>query len=391
MHRVLLLGAGKIGRMIARLLVDTGDYDVLVGDTSPAALELIGKRIGVKTVLVNVEKATELAAALANRDTVVSALSYYHNPRVAEAALAAGVSYFDLTEDVETTRRVREIAESAKAGQVFMPQCGLAPGFISIVANDLTSRVERLDSVHMRVGALPQFPTGALKYNLTWSTDGLINEYCNPCDAIHEGRRMEVLPLEGYEQFSLDGVRYEAFNTSGGLGTLCDSLEGKIRELNYKTVRYLGHCNQVQLLVNELRLSQRRDLLKDILENAVPITFQDVVVTFCTVCGYKNGQLVQITDARKIYHQQIAGENWSAIQITTAAGICAVIDLHVAGRLPDRGFLRQEQVDFKEFLANRFGRHYESQIATRFNNSSSVGGATTRETIDPTIPREPSI
>ncbi|MBA3484134.1 MAG: saccharopine dehydrogenase NADP-binding domain-containing protein, partial [Pirellulales bacterium] len=313
MHRVLLLGAGKIGRMIARLLVDTGDYDVLVGDTSPAALELIAKRIGVKTVLVNVEKANELAAALANRDTVVSALSYYHNPRVAEAALAAGVSYFDLTEDVETTRRVREIAESANAGQVFMPQCGLAPGFISIVANDLTSRVERLDSVHMRVGALPQFPTGALKYNLTWSTDGLINEYCNPCDAIHEGRRMEVLPLEGYEQFSLDGVRYEAFNTSGGLGTLCDSLEGKIRELNYKTVRYLGHCNQVQLLVNELRLSQRRDLLKDILENAVPITFQDVVVTFCTVCGYKNGQLVQITDARKIYHQQIAGENWSAI------------------------------------------------------------------------------
>jgi saccharopine dehydrogenase-like NADP-dependent oxidoreductase len=391
MHRVLLLGAGKIGRMIARLLVDTGDYDVLVGDASPAALEIIARRIGVATTHVNVENPTELAAALVGRDTVVSALSYYHNPRVAEAALAAGVSYFDLTEDVETTRRVREIAESAQPGQVFMPQCGLAPGFISIVANHLTSRVEQLDSVHMRVGALPQFPTGALKYNLTWSTDGLINEYCNPCDAIHEGRRMEVLPLEGYEQFSLDGVRYEAFNTSGGLGTLCDSLEGKIRELNYKTVRYLGHCNQVQLLVNELRLSQRRDLLKDILENAVPITFQDVVVTFCTVCGYKNGQLVQITDARKIYHQEIGGENWSAIQITTAAGICAVIDLHVAGRLPNRGFLRQEQVEFQEFLANRFGRHYESQIATRFNYSSSVGGATTRETIDPTIPREPSI
>ena len=391
MHRVLLLGAGKIGRMIARLLVDTGDYDVLVGDTNPAALELVAKRIAVRTVAVNVENPSELAAAMAGRDTVISALSYYHNPRVAEAALAAGVNYFDLTEDVETTRRVREISESAKAGQVFMPQCGLAPGFISIVANDLTKRVERLDSVHMRVGALPQFPTGALKYNLTWSTDGLINEYCNPCDAIHEGRRMEVLPLEGYEQFSLDGVRYEAFNTSGGLGTLCDSLEGKIRELNYKTVRYLGHCNQVQLLVNELRLSQRRDLLKDILENAVPITFQDVVVTFCTVCGYKDGQLVQITDARKIYHQQIGGENWSAIQITTAAGICAVLDLHVAGRLPSRGFLRQEQVDFNEFLANRFGCHYESQIATRFNSSSSVGGATTRETIDPTIPREPSI
>src|SRR5215207_2200051 len=135
MHRVLLLGAGKIGRMIARLLVDSGDYDVVVGDASAAALEIIAKRIGVKTLPVNVDAAGELAAALKGRDTVISALSYYHNPRVAEAALAAGVSYFDLTEDVETTRRVREIAESAKAGQVFMPQCGLAPGFISIVAN----------------------------------------------------------------------------------------------------------------------------------------------------------------------------------------------------------------------------------------------------------------
>jgi saccharopine dehydrogenase-like NADP-dependent oxidoreductase len=391
MHRVLLLGAGKIGRMIARLLIDSGDYDVIVGDADAAALQRIAVRIGVRTVLVNAENASELSAALAGRDTVISALSFYHNPRVAEAALAAGASYFDLTEDVETTRRVRETSERARPGQVFMPQCGLAPGFISIVANHLTSRVEKLDSVHMRVGALPQFPTGALKYNLTWSTDGLINEYCNPCDAIHEGRRIELLPLEGYEQFSLDGVRYEAFNTSGGLGTLCESLEGKVRELNYKTVRYTGHCNQVLLLVNELRLSQRRDLLKDILEHAVPVTFQDVVVTFCTVTGIRNGQLVQITDARKIYHQFIIGENWSAIQVTTAAGICAVLDLHVAGRLPSRGFLRQEQVDFAEFLANRFGCYYESQIATRFSSTEAPNNGASRETIDPSLEREPSV
>src|SRR5690349_9045927 len=159
MHRVLLLGAGKIGRMIARLLVDTGDYDVVVGDSSRDALELIASRIvGVKTVQVNVESSEELAKALAGRDTVISALSYYHNPRVAEAALAAGASYFDLTEDVETTRRVRAIAEKAGPGQVFMPQCGLAPGFISIVANNLAQQVEKLDTVRMRVGALPQFP-----------------------------------------------------------------------------------------------------------------------------------------------------------------------------------------------------------------------------------------
>ena len=380
MHRVLLLGAGKIGRMIARLLVDSGDYRVIVGDVSPAALERIASRVGVDTLTVNADSPEELARALADCDSVISALSFFYNPRVAEAALAAGASYFDLTEDVATTRRVREIAERAADGQIFMPQCGLAPGFISIVAEHLTHRFEKLDSVRMRVGALPLFPTGALKYNLTWSTDGLINEYCNPCDAIHDGHRVELLPLEGYEQFSLDGVWYEAFNTSGGLGTLCDSLEGRVRELDYKTVRYLGHCTSVKLLVNELRLGQRRDVLKDILESAVPITFQDVVVTFCAVTGWRNGQLVQMTDARKVYHRQISGENWSAIQMTTAAGVCAVLDLFAGGNLPRRGFVRQEQVDFDAFLANRFGQHYNSQISTRFSGGAPFDSLATPAT-----------
>jgi saccharopine dehydrogenase-like NADP-dependent oxidoreductase len=391
MHRVLLLGAGKIGRMIARLLVDSGDYRVIVGDVSPAALDRISSRVGVDTLPVDVESPGQLAQALAGCDTVISALSFHYNLRVAEAAIAAGASYFDLTEDVGTTRRVREIAERAADGQIFMPQCGLAPGFISIVAQHLTRRFQKLDSVRMRVGALPLFPTGALKYNLTWSTDGLINEYCNPCDAIHDCRRVELLPLEGYEQFSLDGVWYEAFNTSGGLGTLCDTLDGGVRELNYKTVRYLGHCTSVKLLVNELRLSQRRDVLKDILECAVPVTFQDVVVTFCTVTGWRDGQLVQITDARKVYHKQISGENWSAIQITTAAGVCALLDLFVANRLPRRGFVRQEQVDFDAFLANRFGQHYNSQISTRFSGGAPLDSVATPPTNESHAGTEPAL
>ena len=370
-HRVFILGAGKIGRMISRLLVDSGDYHVTVGDSSQEALEQISSGLEVDTLSVDAEQKAELASAVASCDSVISALSFRFNPLVAEVALEAGASYFDLTEDVETTRRVRQIATGAKPGQIFMPQSGLAPGFISIVANHLTQSFDRLDTVQMRVGALPQFPTGALKYNLTWSTDGLINEYCNPCEAIHHRQRLEVLPLEGLEHFSLDGVRYEAFNTSGGLGTLCETLEGKVRELNYKTVRYLGHQETMLLLVNELRLSERRELLKDILENAVPITFQDVVVTFCKVTGIRKGQLVQITDARKIYHQKIGGENWSAIQVTTAAGICTVIDMHVAGELPNKGFVLQEQVDFPQFLANRFGKHYDSRTATRFSLSAA--------------------
>ncbi len=375
MHKVLLLGAGKIGRMIARFLVDSGDYDVLVGDSESFSLDRIRAQARVATVQLDASDQVQVAEALSGRDMVISALNYVNNPVVAAAALHSGASYFDLTEDIETTTRVRHIALSAREGQIFMPQCGLAPGFVSIVAHHLTEAFESLDSVYMRVGALPQFPSNALMYNLTWSTDGLINEYCNPCDVIHDSQRMRVLPLEGIEHFSLDGVRYEAFNTSGGLGTLCDTLDGRVRQLNYKTIRYQGHRDLVAFLIRELRLGERRDVLKNILENAIPVTFQDVVVVFCTASGWRKGQLVQISDARKIYGETIGGETWSAIQITTAAGICAVVDMACAGKLAGTGLVRQEQVELEDFLANRFGRHYQgSKIFSRFVGRGEISG-----------------
>jgi len=366
MHGVLLLGAGKIGRTIARFLGGCGDYDLLVADSDLEALGRVRRQSHVETVAIDAASPADLQAAMRNRDIVISALSYSFNPLVAQVALESGLSYFDLTEDIETSRRVKQFGDAAKPGQIFMPQCGLAPGFISIVAYSLAKSFDALDTVRMRVGALPQFPANAMKYNLTWSTDGLINEYCNLCEAIHDSRPINVLALEGLEHFSLDGVHYEAFNTSGGLGTLCTTLQARVRELNYKTVRYLGHRDLMAFLVNELRLSQRREVLKNILETSIPITMQDVVVSFCTVTGWQKGQLIQVSDARKIYHQTIGDEQCSAIQITTAAGICAVVDLHVAGRLPEMGFVRQEQVDLEEFLQNRFGKYYDTHGASRF-------------------------
>ncbi|WP_020471701.1 saccharopine dehydrogenase family protein [Zavarzinella formosa] len=380
MTNVVLLGAGKIGRMIARFLADTGDYHVLLADVDANALSR-SKHQNIETTTVDASNAVSLAGVMRGRSIVISAMSFKLNPLVAEVAHELGLSYFDLTEDVETTRRVRAIATKAKPGRIFMPQCGLAPGFVSILTNHAAKWFDKLDTVHMRVGALPQFPTNALKYNLTWSTDGLINEYCNPCEAIHNGRRIELLPLEGLEHFDLDGVGYEAFNTSGGLGTFCETLDGRVRELNYKTVRYPGHRDLAAFLVNDLRLSERRDLLKDMLEQAVPITYQDVVIVFCTVTGWRKGRFVQKSEAKKIYQQTIDGEVWSAIQVTTAAAMCAVVDLHVAGRLPTSGFVRQEDVDYREFLANRFGRHYDAPSLTRFSRDVS---ATETNDADPT-------
>lgn len=358
MHSVLLVGAGKIGTAIARFLSASGDYDVLVADQDQQALNRVGKIADVQLMQLDVTNPAALSRAMSGRQSVVSAVSFNVNPTIAQAGLEAGASYFDLTEDVATTKAIRKIARQASRGQIFMPQCGLAPGFVSIAANHLAQGFERLEEVRLRVGALPQFPTNEMKYNLTWSTDGLINEYGNPCEAIHEGKMLEVLPLEGLEHFSLDGVDYEAFNTSGGVGTLCETLRGKVRTLNYKTIRYRGHRDLIAFLMNELRLNDRRALLKDILEHSVPMTPQDVVLIFCTVSGTKDGHLQQITDARKIYAGEYMGARWSAIQMTTACSLCAVLDMHAMGRLPEKGFVRQEQVELEEFLDNRFGKVY---------------------------------
>jgi saccharopine dehydrogenase-like NADP-dependent oxidoreductase len=359
MTRVLLLGAGNIGVAISELLSEAGDFVLRVGDRDQTALSAVAE--GIETRVVNVEEPASLHAAMAGMDVVINALPYYLSLPIARAACELSVHYFDLTEDVTTAREVRKLAESADV--VFAPQCGLAPGFIAIAAHDVAKRFEKPHRVRLRVGALPLFPANALKYNLTWSTAGLINEYCNPCQSIHEGELREVLALEGYEQFSLDGVAYEAFNTSGGLGTLCESLLGKVDHLSYKTIRYPGHCELVKFLCNDLRLCERRELFRDVIENAVPITMQDVVLVFVTVSGIRRGRMVQETYTKKVYHREVHGRELSAIQITTAASICTVMDLQRQGKLKPRGFLRQEEIALSDFLQNRFGRYYESESA----------------------------
>ncbi len=353
--RITLLGAGHIGQTIARWLAASGDFDVTVVDRDADALA----RLQAPDVQRRVADSADPAAllnALQGQQAVINALPYHLAVPVAGVAREAGCHYFDLTEDVAATRAIHRLADGATTA--FMPQCGLAPGFIGIVAHHLAQGFETLQEVKMRVGALPAFPTNALKYNLTWSVDGLINEYCHPCEAIRDGTRIEVLPLEGLEHFSLDGTEYEAFNTSGGLGTLCETLAGRVRTLDYKSVRYPGHRELMRVLLEELRMKDDVENLKAILRRAVPATMQDVVLVFVTVSGLKGGALVQEVFARKIFADRDEAQPLSAIQITTAAGVCAAVDLFREGRLPQRGFIRQEQVALPDFLANRFGSAY---------------------------------
>jgi saccharopine dehydrogenase-like NADP-dependent oxidoreductase len=379
MHRVLILGAGKIGALISGLLAESGGYKVQLADMDGAAAESVVRAhggTGLTALTLDASQPGVLEQHLATHpvDAVISGLPYYCNRVVAEAARRAGAHYFDLTEDVEVTRAVRAIASGAS--QAFVPQCGLAPGFISIAAAELITHFDELRSVKLRVGALPQHPNNVLKYSLTWSTEGLINEYGNPCQAVSDGRMAELAPLEGLEEIEIDGMRYEAFNTSGGLGSLAETHGAHCETMNYKTIRYPGHCEQMRLLMNDLKLNHDRGTLKRILENAVPQTLQDVVIVYAAVTGKQDGQLREENYVNKIYPQVIAGRLWSAIQVATAAGITAVVDLVLSSPAKYHGFVAQEQFRLTDILANRFGRYYAPGGTKHVSGEVVVAGKT---------------
>ena len=361
MRHVLILGGGKIGSLIATLLVESGEYEVHLGDVDFETLKQLSSDLSqpqfhVHSMDVMDNNGMDAFLSKAHIEGVISSLPYYCNEVVGKMARAHSLHYFDLTEDVEVTRRMKEIAQGA--GQAFVPQCGLAPGFISIVAHDLMTHFDSVEIVKMRVGALPVNPSNVLKYSLTWSTDGLINEYGNTCYGIENGEPVPLLPLEGYETITIDGLLYEGFNTSGGLGTLADSYAGKVSTMNYKTLRYPGHCEKIHLLMNDLKLNDDRETLKRVLENAVPKTLQDVVLIYTSVTGKRQDELYEENYVKKIYPQTIAGKLWSAIQVTTASGICSVVDMVFENPRDYRGFVTQESISLKSILDNRFGRYY---------------------------------
>ncbi|KZL18463.1 saccharopine dehydrogenase family protein [Pseudovibrio sp. WM33] len=356
-HHVAVVGAGKIGGMIAALLQGSGDYQIKVLDQSVEALSALDVP-HVTTEALDVSDLGKLTGALKGCDAVISAAPFFLTPVIAQAAKDADCHYLDLTEDVASTAEVEKIAEGAN--KAFAPQCGLAPGFVSIAGYDLAKQFDSLEDLHLRVGALPRYPTNKLKYNLTWSTDGLINEYCNPCLAIENGELTKVPALAGLQHFSLDGVDYEAFNTSGGLGSLSETLKDKVQSLRYLSIRYPGHRDIMELLLKDLGFINKRDLLKEVMEDSIPVTMQDRVLIFITATGMKDGRFQQKSYSHVVNDREIMGKHWSGIQITTAASICATLDLLMDGSLNAKGFVKQESINLDDFLSNRFGGLYNN-------------------------------
>ena len=353
-RNVLVLGAGKVGGTVADMLAEYHRVPVTLADREAARSEP-GDRL-VRRTVVDVADDAALEAALAGHELLVNALPFHFAARVAAVARTRGVHYLDLTEDVAAAGAIRALADGAEA--VLMPQCGLAPGVIGMLGAHLAGRFDDLHDLHLRVGALSRHATNALRYNFTWSVDGLINEYCHPCAAIVQGRAVSVQPLEGHETLVLDGDTYEAFNTSGGLGTLCETLAGRVRNLDYKTLRYPGHRDAMALLLHDLRLVERRDLLRQVLEHAVPHSREDMVIVFASATGRRGGRLEQETRMARIQGGRLRGVDRTAIELATAAGVVGVFELLRAGRLPSRGFVGQERVGLEDFLGTRVGNCY---------------------------------
>lgn len=344
---IAVLGAGQIGAIIADMLAEQG-HRVTLADASQAQLSLAASG-RFATEVVDAADLDALRAFLGERDIVVSACPYFLNKGIARVAVETGTHYFDLTEDVETTAYIKEIGAAADVALV--PQCGLAPGFICILGADMAARFDKVKTIKMRVGALPLYPTNALRYNVTWSVDGLINEYCNPCEIVFDGRSTLVPALEGIESVMIDGVAYEAFNTSGGLGTLTDTLAGKVRDMSYKTLRYPGHAEIMKLLLRGLELADDKVTLRRILSHAAPFTRKDVVIIFVTGIGEKAGRM----EEDSVVLRYDGTEELGAIQLTTAAGCVSMVELFLDGKLPARGFVRQEDASLADFLATKAG------------------------------------
>ncbi len=351
MKKLLVLGMGKVGSLVGVLL--NHHFEVTGIDQQKPHY---GFELPFQVLEEDVTSERFLKEILSQYDGVVSALPYFLNKPIAQAAHDFGLHYFDLTEDVETTNFIRNLAKTSKG--VMAPQCGLAPGLIGIVGADLTQDFTKLRDIELRVGALPRYPNGLLAYSFTWSPTGVINEYINDAEVIANGERKMVPSLQGFEYINIEGQEFEAFTTSGGLGTMCETYEGKVDTLNYKTIRYPGHGKLMRFLMYELIMKNDKQQLEDILKNAKPPVKEDVVYVYAVVEGWKNDRVFRNEYFRAFYPIEIDGQHWRAISWTTAASIAAVVEMVAKGSLPNQGFIKQEEIPFDKFLATDNGSFF---------------------------------
>ena len=347
----LIIGLGGVGSLLALLLKDLGMKVTALDQRKPHHLPA-----GIRFLAGDIKDSDALARILKNHDAVISCLPYYMTLVVARAAHKAGIHYFDPTEDVKTTEAVLKLAKNSSKAMV--PQCGLAPGLIAIIGAHLATKFDpgALRFLKLRVGALPKHPTGQLGYAGNWSLAGLVHEYIAECDVLIDGKRRKIPALRNHEILRIDGMEYEAFTTSGGLGTMTETFSSKVETLDYKSIRYPGHLAGMRLLLEDLRFRDDPDELIKRLGDALPPDDEERVLIHVSAQGAIHGRLQTKILVAEYDPLMIGGKLRPAILWTTAASIAAVVDMVSRNKLPQKGLVKQEDIPLLSFLKTTHGK-----------------------------------
>ncbi len=370
--KVLVMGSGQMGKGAAFDLAGQDSVEqIILADIDLRAAEALAKEIGPKAIAekVDAKNRAELVKVFSKVDSVVSAVSYTVNKLHTEVAIETGTHMCDLGGNQSIVENQIEMSDQAKdAGITVVPDCGVAPGMVSVLARHGIEYLDRIESVKIRVGGLQQEPKPPLNYALIFAVEGLINEYVEPCVAIRNGKIVNEDPLVGFEEiiFPEPFGKLEAFNTSGGTSTLPQTYLGKVNELDYKTIRYPGHghkmwcllklgfMNSKEIDIDGKKVSPRR-VLEKLLENNLPPSGKDATLIRVMVEGWKG------TESRKIEYEVVDlfddSTGLTSMMRTTSFPAAVTALMMADGRITERGVLTPERCippeEFIEALRSR--------------------------------------
>lgn len=348
-YRVVVVGAGRMGQAVARLLASDARFSVVLADPVEQALAAASID-GVERVGVSGTDKPSLARVLSGASAVICAANASVVPEVAHVARETGCHYIDLCESPDAAAAVARIAQGASTG--FAPGCGLAPGYISALLADVLAESGPDTEVSVFVGVLPALHTNRLGYGNIWGLDGLISEYTAPCLALRDGQVTRLAPLSELETVQISGETFEAFTTAGSLDELVTANAGRIKSLVFKTLRYPGHLDHMLFLMDDLGLRHRLYQLRSLLLNGLPRIENDVMILRVVT---RDGSAAPITRHQQTIKACPTDGGWqSAISRSTAAHVAAVTDLLCSGLAPHAGLLQHDSLTQMRLQASPF-------------------------------------
>jgi len=353
--RMLVLGAGLQGSACAYdLLQNPAIIEVRLADQRvdrlPAFLQSYIGKGRLTTIQLDVKDAKAVAAAMAGVQSVMCALPYYLNPPMTEAAIAAGAHFCDLGGNTEIVQQQQRLKASAEAkGVTVVPDCGLAPGMVNILAQLGIDRCDTVDSVRIFVGGLPQHPEGPLNYQIVYSIEGVLDYYTTLSWIIRDGKQLQMKALSEIEPIHFDAPvgELEAFHTAGGLSTMAFRYQGKIPNMEYKTLRYPGHA-KIMEAIRELGLLElepvqvkgttivpREVAIAQMQPRLTKQNSPDLVALRVVVTGTKGGK--PITHSFELVDRYDAAHGISAMMRTTGYSLSITGQLQAEGAVSPAG------------------------------------------------------